>query len=93
MEENRHEIRIKCDEKCVLHLRDYYHSGMVENFSFGGALVCFNHYPSEIHVGDICKIKMNRGPFPEYNCKVVRVDNRKIGLKFTENYKPIAVEH
>lgn len=81
MEEHRHNIRVDCAEKCVLHFSDWPCLATVKNISFGGALV-----HSSIHtlkVGDDCRVTMDGGSLREYSCKVVRVKSADIALMFT----------
>ena len=91
MEAHRQDIRVDCDETCLLHMGDLHLEAKVENFSLGGALVHFNGSPPALHIGDNCKIRMEAGSLREYSCEVIRVETTKIALKFadTHNYKSI----
>jgi hypothetical protein len=89
MEAHRHDIRVDCDEACMLQMGDLHLEAKVENFSLGGALVHFNSLPPALHIGDNCKITMGGGSLREYFCEVIRVETTKVALKFadTHNFK------
>lgn len=81
MVEHRHNIRVNCADKCVLHMRNWLYMATVKNISFGGALV---HSPvHDIRVGEKCSITINGTTLREYFCKVVRIKSSDIGLMFT----------
>jgi len=93
MAEHRHEIRVDCDETCVVRLGGLDHVATVKNISFGGALVNFYYSPPSLHIGDKCSISMKGEFLSEYSCEVVRADTPTIALMFTGNHKFKAAEH
>ena len=93
MEEYRHDIRVDCEERCILHRGVLHHFATVKNISFGGALVNSKLKPLGLHTGDYCIISVDGEFFDEYFCEVLRVETPDIALKFTGIHKVKAVEH
>ena len=93
MAEYRHHIRVDCEKRCILQMRDLYYLVTVKNFSLGGALVNFYFPVQDLHVGDNCSISVGEGSFRKYFCEVVRVDTPKIALKFIDMDIHCTVEH
>jgi hypothetical protein len=93
MAEHRHDMRVNCEEECILHLEDLHHFAKVKNISFGGALVHFDSMQPTLRIGDKCNISMNGEFLREYSCEVVRAETPDVALTFIGMHKFKAVEH
>lgn len=93
MTDYRLHIRLDCEDRCHLHLRDSFYSAMVKNISLGGALVYFYDPLPAIHVGDNCKVSLGEDLACEYICEVVRVETSNVALRFIDMDISTAVEH
>lgn len=91
MEELRHDIRVDCEEKCVMHLGGLHYFATFRNISSSGAVVHFNTSQPGLHIGDNCIISVDGGPIREYSCEVVRVENPDIVVRFIDTETITAV--
>ncbi|MDD2581229.1 MAG: PilZ domain-containing protein [Desulfuromonadaceae bacterium] len=93
MAEHRHDIRVDCEDKCILHMGDLHYIATVKNISFGGALVNLYSPQPGLHTGDKCDISMDGKFIREYSCEVVREEAPNVALTFTGMHKLKAVLH
>jgi c-di-GMP-binding flagellar brake protein YcgR len=83
----RQHKRIKCKSKCILmEPNGDTHEALVEDMSFGGALIKVNTgVPNCLQVDDLCSLMLcsPTDPCPtKISCRVVRHDSVKIGVRF-----------
>lgn len=79
----RSDDRINFVTRCVLEISDSKYTCLVENISATGALVEINTFsPNYVQLGNTGKLKVLLLSPVTYRCKVARVNNNKIGLKF-----------
>jgi len=82
MAEHRIHNRINDEERCHLRLNDSYYLATVKNVSMGGALVDLYFPPVGLHTGNNCQVSIDGGKLYNYDCKIVRIENSNIALKF-----------
>lgn len=82
MANHRLHARLECKERCHLHLRDSFYSARADNISLGGVLVHFSDALPVLHVGDNCKLTMNKHHNYEYMCEITRVETTEVALRF-----------
>jgi hypothetical protein len=84
MAEHKRRVRVDCDDRCRLLLKDSSYLAKVKNISFGGALIHFYEPLPDLHVGDNCKVRINAESGSEYDCEVVRVEQFDIAVMFDD---------
>ena len=84
MANQRLHMRLECEERCHLHLRDSFYPAMAKNISLGGILVHFSDPPPGLQVGDNCRLTMNGHLYCEYLCEIKRIDTAHVALSFID---------
>jgi len=82
----RHDVRIDCEEKCLLRHQDSCYPVTVKNISFGGALAHTYKPLQKLAVGDSCIVSMIGEFLQEYSCEVKRVEPANIALEFNSRH-------
>ena len=87
MEEHRHDMRVDCEQKCIIRQKGWFYPAVVRNISFGGALVHTYRPLLDVRVGDKCVVSIDGEFHQEYSCEVARSEDISIGLAFTGVHK------
>lgn len=85
----RHGNRVNCVDKCMLNLPTGIMSCRLDNISISGAYVCCDNLLPAVQEGDECSLNLCNDPQvcpTAYGCKVVRITEAGVGLRFTHMY-------
>lgn len=85
MNNKRHGLRAKCNDKCVLVLNGSEYGCLLEDISISGAQIKISGHLGGIRPGSRCGLHLCGDPSQcpvEYACQIARITPTGIGLKF-----------
>lgn len=85
MNNTRHGLRAKCNDKCVLVLNGSAYECILKDISISGALIHIHEPVTGVSPGNRCGLHLCSDPRVcpgEYACQISRIAPKEIGLKF-----------
>lgn len=84
MASQREHLRVSCEAPCILYFNGINYHALLENISFGGALVkVSNVAPDNLYIGADVDLTIFNTALPmKHSGKVIWLDSSDIGVKF-----------